>query len=232
MSNVEYNVSGFAVEGKWEEVVEHGEKVTEALCYLEQDNNSDFNDWDEWRPKIDEDIDEEVCEKTSEQACISEGTAEKKGKTPVDDFQTASERLEKAYETLGQDDTEAIEKAGDTVGYAARAVDTLCRKALRTLEKSVYENVMTVLAPYYFDNDLISANLNKKDGRFRDETVYILEINVNDDTIKQEVKELLERFEEAEHWRDVLQEDEGEIPQTPALPVTEAPTQVPHTAAD
>jgi hypothetical protein len=80
-----------------------------------------------------------------------------------------------------------------------RAADTASRKALRALEGTVYRKVMTQLAPYYFDNELISANIQRSTRGDEDE--FIFEVNVNDDDLKEEVSERLREYDESiDRW--------------------------------
>jgi hypothetical protein len=199
---VEESVSGFEVRGGWVDVVEHGERVVRALKDLaEEGENVDretLEAFDEWRPKSHERLDEDVNEKTADQASVTEGEGEKAGKQPDEDLQTAGEKLTESYESLDEPD-EAVDKWGESVNYVARAADSAGRKAVRTVEGAVYRNVMTKIAPYYFDNELISANLQRVGDDDRPE--YVFEINVNDDDLKIRVSNKLADYERAvDRW--------------------------------
>ena len=61
-----------------------------------------------------------------------------------------------------------------------RAVETTTRKAIRTFETGVYEQVMTRSTPYYFDNDLVSANILET-ARLEEGDGFVFEVNINDD---------------------------------------------------
>jgi hypothetical protein len=200
MANVEESVSGFKVEGGWVDVVEHGERITQALKELANDHDVDetaLDEFDEWRPKTGERLDEDVNEKTAEQASVNEGEGEKAGKDPDEDLQKAGEKLTESYENLDEPD-EAVDKWGETIDYVARAADSAGRKAIRKVEDAVYRNVMTKIAPYYFDNGLVSANLQRING---DDPRYVFEINVNDDDLKIRVSNKLADYDSAvERW--------------------------------
>ncbi|MFB6119996.1 MAG: DUF5828 family protein [Halobacteriaceae archaeon] len=186
---MEDSIAGFKVRGTWGDVVEHGERITRALRDSGRDGEA-FEEWNEWRPKAHERLSEDVNEKTAEQASVGEGEGERAGKSPDEDMQTAGERLVESYEELDEDPDGAVEKWQDSVGHVARAADTAGRKALRRVEDAVYRNVMTRFTPYYFDNDLVSANLQRtRDGD------YVFEVNVNDDDLKDEARERLAEFE-------------------------------------
>ncbi|MFB6310293.1 MAG: DUF5828 family protein [Salinirussus sp.] len=198
---MEESVSGFEVRGGWVEIVEHGERIVRALRDLAADpdiavDEDALSAFDEWRPKTDERLDEDVNRKTADQASLGAGRGEQKGKDPDEDLQTAGEKLAESYERLGEPD-EAVDKWGESIGYVARAADSAGRKAIRSVEDAVYRNVMTQLAPYYFDNELVSANLRRVD----DETPeYVFEVNVNDDDLKIHVSNKLADFEDVERW--------------------------------
>ncbi|WP_226011649.1 DUF5828 family protein [Halomicrobium salinisoli] len=203
MDDIEESVSGFKRRGGWVDVVEHGERIVQALKDLAEEGIDGIDadaleGFDEWRPKSHERLDEDVNEKTAEQASVDEGKGEQAGKDPDDDLKTAGEKLADSYENLDEPD-EAVESWGESLDYVARAADSAGRKALRAVEDKVYRNVMTRIAPYYFDNDLISANLQRVQGGDRPE--YVFEINVNDDDLKERVSNRLADYEQSvERW--------------------------------
>jgi len=194
---MEESISGFKVRGDWGDIVEHGERITLALREAGVESDA-FEAWNEWRPKAHERIDDEVSEKTAEQASVGEGEGERAGKSPDDDLESAGERLSESYEKLESDDVNgAMEKWYDSIEYVTRAADTAGRKALRAVENTVYRKVMTQIAPYYFDNDLVSANLQY----VRSQDEFVFEVNVNDDDRKDEVREHLESYDEdVDRW--------------------------------
>ena len=198
---MEESVSGFKQRGGWVDVVEHGERVVRALKDLADEggdvDESALDEFDEWRPKSHERLDEDVNEKTAEQASVSEGEGERAGKDPDEDLQTAGEKLSESYENLDDAD-EAVDKWGESLDYVARGADSAGRKAVRTVEDAVYRNVMTQIAPYYFDNELVSANLQRVDD---DDPEYVFEVNVNDDDLKIRVSNRLADYEESvDRW--------------------------------
>ena len=210
---MEESISGFKERGGWNDIVEHGERITNALAESGAEGPA-FDEWDEWRPKNHERLDEDVNEKTAEQASIGEGAGERAGKNPNDDLKSAGEKL---TESVTNPDDEA-DPLSESIGYVARAADSVGRKAVRTVEGTVYRNVMTQVAPYYFDNELVSANLTRTDSaRDGEYAGYVFEINVNDDDRKEEVSERLGEYdEEVDRWHvttekrtDALEAAEG-----------------------
>ena len=179
---VEESVSGFRIRGSWVDIVEHGERITRALKDLGEEGfdvgEAALEEWDEWRPKADERLREDVSEKTAEQASISEGEGEQAGKAPDEDLRTAGEKLADSYESL-ETPKKAVDEWRASINYVARAADSATRKAVRKVEGGVYRNVMTQMSPYYFDNELISANLRRAEV-----DDYVFEVNINDDDLK------------------------------------------------
>ncbi|MFB6162649.1 MAG: DUF5828 family protein [Halococcoides sp.] len=194
------SVSGFEVRGGWVDVVEHGERIAQALREVSEEVDLDadlIEEFDEWRPKADERLSEDVNEKTAEQASIAEGSGEKAGKSADEDIREAGDRLAESYESLEDDQREVVAKWGESIDHVRRAADTAGRKAIRGVEDAVYRNVMTRVAPYYFDNELVSANIQRLD----DEPTYALEINVNDDDVKMRVSNQLADYEQSvDRW--------------------------------
>ena len=202
MSEMEESVSGFKYRGNWADTVEHGERIVRALHDLAEDgiefDEDALAEFDEWRPKSHERLGEDVSEKTAEQASVEEGEGEKEGKDPDEDLQTAGEKLAESYEKLDEPD-EAVDKWGESIDYVARAADSASRKAVRKVEDTVYQKVMTQMSPYYFDNELISANIHRV-GRGQGPE-YVFEVNVNDDDLKIRVSNKLADYEEeVDRW--------------------------------
>ncbi|MFC4987004.1 MULTISPECIES: DUF5828 family protein [Saliphagus] len=203
------SISGFEVRGDWGAVVEHGERVTQALREAGADDpDADygarfaraFDEWEEWRPKAHETLESDVNEKTADQASVGEGRGEKAGKKPDEDLQTAGEKLSESYEAIEEDDREdAVGNWRESIDYVARAADSASRKAIRQVEDTVYRKVMTQLAPYYFDNELISANVQQS-AREEGES-FVFEVNINDDVLKDDVSGILEEYEDdVDRW--------------------------------
>lgn len=202
---MEAGVSGFTVTGDWGEIVEHGERITRALQDADVEGEA-FEEWNEWRPKAHELLGQEIREKTARHASVDEGAGERAGETPGDDLQTAGEELADSYRKLESDDTAgAVEKWQESLGYVARAADSAGRKAFRSVEDAVYRRVMTQVAPYYFDNELISANIRRSRGG---EGPFTLEVNVNDEEVKEAVAEQLADYDEAyKRWHVAAEKD-------------------------
>ncbi|MFD1565304.1 DUF5828 family protein [Haloarchaeobius amylolyticus] len=215
---MEESISGFKVRGDWGDIVEHGERITRALREVdvhdsEQAGDADytaaFEEWDEWRPKAHETLDSDVSEKTADQASVEEGKGEKAGKEPDEDIKTAGEKLSESYERLEEDDAEAaVGNWKESIDYVARAADSAGRKALRRVEDTVYQNVMTQLAPYYFDNELVSANIQQSARNGDNGEQFVFEINVNDDELKEIVSDRLAEYEdEIDRWHVEVEKD-------------------------
>ncbi|WP_049899129.1 DUF5828 family protein [Natrinema sp. J7-1] len=208
---MEESISGFKVRGDWGDIVEHGERITRALRDVDvHDPDGEtgarfaraFEEWEEWRPKAHETLDSDVSEKTADQASVEEGKGERAGKEPDEDIKPAGEKLSESYEQLEEDDAEAaVDNWKQSVDYVARAADSASRKALRRVEDTVYQNVMTQLAPYYFDNELVSANVQQSTRNGGNGEQFVFEVNVNDDELKEEVSDRLAEYEdEIDRW--------------------------------
>ncbi len=215
---MEESISGFKVRGDWGAVVEHGERITQALRDVDvADPDSDvgkqfasaFEEWEEWRPKAHETLEADVNEKTADQASVEEGRGEQAGKGPDEDIKTAGEKLSESYERLEGDDAEAaVDNWKESIDYVARAADSAGRKALRRVEDTVYKNVMTQLAPYYFDNELVSANIQQSARGKENGEQFVFEVNVNDDALKAEVSDRLAEFDdEIDRWHVEVEKD-------------------------
>jgi len=172
---MEERVSGFRVRGSWDEVVAHGERIARALRESDFDEDA-LAEWDDWQPKAHEDLGEEVSERTVEKASLEQGAGERAG-------QAATENLERVSE-------HALERGN-------HAVDTTTRKAIHTLETAVYKRVMTRFAPYYVDNELVSATL-RETTRLKDGDEFVFEMNIHHDQLKEKVSQRLDMVEAAD----------------------------------
>jgi hypothetical protein len=205
---MEESISGFKRRGSWGDIVEHGERITRALREAGVESDA-FEEWDEWRPKSHERLSQDVNEKTAAQASVAEGEGEKAGKKPEEDLQNAGRKLSESYEKVEEGDNEgAVERWQDSIDYVKRAADSASRKALRAVEDTVYRKVMTQLAPYYFDNELISANVQRVTRGTGDDVEFVFEVNVNDDDLKAVVSERLAEYEdEIDRWHIDTEKD-------------------------
>ena len=219
---MEESVSGFLVRGSWTDVVEHGERISRALRESGVDDEQ-LRAWEEWRPKPHERMDTEVSEKTADQASIREGKGERAGSTPDEDIKTAGQRLSESYEELGEADTGAVvEKWQDSMDYVARAADSAGRKMLRRVENTVYQKVMTQLAPYYFDDELVSANIQRVGRANGADEQFAFEVNINDDELKQAVSSKLSEYEDViDRWHVDTEKEVGTAEAAEGVEVTE-----------
>ena len=205
---MEERIAGFKVQDDWDGVVEHGERITEALRDADRTGDA-VEEWDEWRPKSEDDLNPEIRDRTAEQAHIDQGPGERKGQSPGEDMLNAGEKLTDAYEDIEQNNTdEAIEDWHRSLQYITRALDSASREVIRPAEDMVYKRVMTKLSPFYFDNDLIHANI--RHGRARNREQYIFEVNITDDELKIVVGEHLRRNQHNhDHEQDTTEKEDS-----------------------
>lgn len=203
---MDVRVSGFRVEGSWETVVRHAERVSRALLRALADRDEEatarenraFGQWEDWRPRKDEQLEEEVAERTAEQASVDEGEGEEEGVTAREDLADAGRKLDEAASDLSEQGIrEAADTVGESVGHTARAADTAGRRALRALEENLYRHLVTRISPYYFDNPLLHANIERLGA---DE--FLFEVDVKDDDLKRAVKDELEDMHNDEDRAD------------------------------
>ena len=193
---MEERVSGFEEQGDWVDIVEHGKRITTALQDVGCSEEA-IDEFDEWRPKVDERLRSDMRKKTAEQAHVEEGPGENANQSPKEDLQKAGEELADAYDHLDNRE-KATEEWVESLRYVVRSADSVGRKAIRSFEDTIYIRLMTRLSPLYFDNSLISANLRRR-GRMRRDNMYFLEVNVNDDELKKAVRGRLAAYATKHH---------------------------------
>lgn len=187
MAAVQKTVGGYQFEGEWEDVVDRGREVTSTLKETDADR-AELEEWEEWRPRRDEALDDEVRERTVEKACMPENRVEQEGKTVRDQSEQTVQDLGAAAQEVSEGRVRrAVHRASTFCQNAAMLLDTVARKTLRRVERVVYSDVVTRTNPYYFDSGMVSASIERKTGVLRGaDGEYRLVVRVNDgDVFKQ-----------------------------------------------
>ena len=132
---------------------------------------------------------------------VEERKGERAGTSPGEDLGTAGEGLSNSAAELAEGDlNDAVEEGSESIGHVARAVDSAARKAVRAVEGTVYKHVMTQLSPYYFDNKLVSANVERTSNGGAEKR-YAFKANVNDDARKERISTRLAEYDdEVSRW--------------------------------
>lgn len=228
--NLEETLTGIRITGDWGDVVEVGERMSAAIRRslkrqeLEGKPVADKYEWltefEDWRPKADEKP-TAISEKTAEQASVSENQSEVEGKTVREDVEDAQSEMKDAVDSATELDSDTTKQnVSESIEHTQRATDSFFRKAIRWVEERVYKHIMTIISPYYFDNDLVNANLTSH----RDNT-YTLEVNISDDELYSLVTDELAQLEdETSVWRV-----ETEVNEEPLQDVEGAGEEVPDT---
>lgn len=191
---MEETVTGVKVKGQWKDVVDKGKEATETL--REEADEESVVEWDDWRPREDEDLDAEVREKTVEKAVVQKNRAEREGKGPVEEAAEAVDEAEKAVERAAHGDMDTAATSFWRAMYdTVLSVDMVFRKLFRSLEYFVYRHLMARTGPQYFDSELVSASITRKGGgkihrrSAGEDEEFELSINVNDDSVQEKFKE-------------------------------------------
>lgn len=179
---MEKTISGLKVKGNWDEVVETGEEVSEAL--KETEFEEEIEDWEYWRPRRNEEIQNEVKEKTIEMASINKGPIEDSNKSPKQELIKSLYKIKDSI-TIRSKDFSELKQGTRKLGITIRA---LIRKTFRKFEETVYEHVISKTNPHYFDGERVSASLDRKKGLVTSDSEYILHVNVNDDELCKKIQ--------------------------------------------
>ena len=184
MEEVEITNSGLRFEGDWERVCDFSKKLEDVMNdYIE--SKRELDDFDEWRPH-ENDSDEDMKEKTAEEAVVGEQKIE-------EGFEGAKEELGKAEEKM-IDSIEDIKNGIDPSKDLKAALVELEKilgveslRSIRKIEKTIYKKLMLKMNPYYFDTEDFSVNLD-----FEKDDLYCLKINMSEDDLREHVQD---RFE-------------------------------------
>lgn len=206
--DMQETISGFKSTGQWIDIVEHGERMSAAINRVlsrEENEGEDtenysslIDEFEDWRPKA-EDKTEKISERTAEKASTNPGKSEQEGKTVREEVSDAQEGMKDVVDSATSLDTEEVkDNMNESVEHTQRATDSFLRKCIRWIETNVYKHIMTKISPYYFDNELINANLSEN----RDGT-YTLEVNISDDKLSSRVKDEIDEIDEESSpvWR-------------------------------
>jgi hypothetical protein len=190
---MEERISGFRVEGDWEHVVAHGDRISQALQELGSEAHprmeprryrEALHEFDHWRPRAGETIEEDIRPRTAEQASLHRGEGEQRGRSSGEDLESAGEALV-APDSVAHVDESVVRRVTEASRLTGRALDTGLRGLLRSFEESIYEHLMTRTAPCYFDNRIVSANLAER--QHDEDEPYEFEIDINADELKEKV---------------------------------------------
>lgn len=196
---MEERISGFRVEGDWNNVVAHGDRISHALKELGSEAHprmdsrryrEALHEFEHWRPRPGETIEDDLRPRTAEQASLHRGEGEQHGHSSGDDLERAGQALV-APESVAYVDTSVIRRLVEASRLTGRALDTGMRGLLRNFEEAIYEHLMTRTAPCYFDNRIVSANLAERSND--EDEAYEFEINVNADELKEKVAQHVEQ---------------------------------------
>ena len=174
--------SGVKKHGDIKEVAEFSENVENALQDAGVKKNS-IEEFREWRPK-EEDEEEDIVEKTVEEASLSEKNVEKESNGIKNDFSEAKEATKKAGNKVrkGSNPGKEIKKTSKSL---LRPVLSESVKVARGFEKEIYSKLMVKFNPYFFDSEDFSADLKSKKGE------YTMEVNVPDESYRNKMKSIL-----------------------------------------
>lgn len=186
-SDFSESISGFKIIGDWDEIVEHGERISYTLKKIGVgEYQEELDEYNNWRPKAVEN-DKDISKKTADKASIDEDNNEKNN-DPKGEINKAKEKVSESVSDISdKEPKKAYNDTSKSAKHAYNAVRNMSRKTFRKGEEAVYENVMTKLSPYYFDNKLISANISQKSNN-----KYEFEVNINIDEFKKSVSDDLQ----------------------------------------
>lgn len=186
--SVEETNSGLKKHGDMKEVAEFSEEVENALqdAGVEEDSIEGFS---EWRPRK-EDQEEDIVEKTVEEASMSEKSIEKQSKGVKGDLSEAKEATKKAGNKVRNGDNPE-EEIRETSKSVLRPLLSESVKFARGFEKKVYSKLMVKFNPYFFDSKDFSADLKSRKNSKKGE--YTMEVNVPDESYRNRLKSMFEQ---------------------------------------
>lgn len=207
---------GFEEEGDWHDIVVFGEKAYVSakqaieLMDVPEDEREELrklaDEFDDWRPKIEERR-KDVSDRTADTASVDPPENE----DIQEQVESAGDNIKESFEAVEENDPK---KAGshwkDTTESLVLASGGTLQRILQWVEKSIYKNIMTLISPYYFDNELFSASLWKKSNE-----KYTFELVPNHDKFREVFEEELGEMDDKGRWHvDYEEMDVGELQET------------------
>ncbi|KXA94323.1 hypothetical protein AKJ65_04820, partial [candidate division MSBL1 archaeon SCGC-AAA259E19] len=132
-------------------------------------------EWEEWRPRAEDDFSEEMRKKTAKKSSIEKSESEKRNAKK--EAKKAGKSMEKvAKHSKKKNLRETANHVADAVESVGRALDCEVRQGVRTLEEKIYENIILKANSLYFDNSVLDVVLSKK-GRTNSSDEYKLTLH-------------------------------------------------------
>lgn len=173
-------VCGVRFEGEWEELANKGKAVTKALEEAAPDRD-DIEEWEQWRPRASESMDEDHREKTVEHNTMGEDQVKPHDTDPTEDAGEAVEEVSGAVAEMSKGRVRrASGRLAASIHRAGRSIHTATKAGFQRFEAAVYHHIMTRTNPHYFDSDLVSASVSAKGAPFGEKDTYELTVNIND----------------------------------------------------
>jgi len=185
MQDIEATNSGLKFEGRWDDVCEFSQKLEETMEeYLDsKKKKEEIDEYEKWRPHL-KDSDEDMKEKTVEEASVDKKRIEENFEGAKQEIDKAEEDLLRSLEDIkeGMDPSKDLKEA---LLEIEKLVGVESIRSLRKIEETIYKKLMLKANPYYFDTEDFSVNLERKGTG-----VYCLRVNVTDESLREHFKEM------------------------------------------
>lgn len=173
--------AGVRKKGSWKEVADFGEAVEEAMEEAGMDEES-VRRFQNWRPK-EEEAENDMREKTVDQAAIDEKTVEEE-ENGVKDLKDASYKAaEAAGKTVRRENPEQEIKEASRDAVLPFLSNTI--RLLRDLEQDIYSKIMLKFNPFYLDTDDFTVDFRSNGGG------YEMDVSVQGKDSREKIQEEL-----------------------------------------
>ncbi|MFB6215607.1 MAG: DUF5828 family protein, partial [Candidatus Aenigmatarchaeota archaeon] len=147
----------------WKEIVVKSREINDVLMDIADEEK--LEPWNYWRPREKENLEEEVREKTVDEAKLKEGHLEREGKSVVEESKEAVNEASKAITDIKNGDgDDAKDRTKNSVLKLVFSIDDVVRKAVRYAQEFIYKHIIGRTNRQYFDSELISASLGSGEG--------------------------------------------------------------------
>lgn len=181
--------AGVRKKGNFEEVAEFAENVEKAMKEENLDDKA-IEEFNEWRPKINEDIND--VEKNTVESAVKEETRREKNYEGVKkNVEKAEKHAEKVPKKVKDRETPFREFLS-LFRSLFNPLVVLGAKIFKWVQVNVYKRFMLKFNDFYFNSLEVAADL-----RHKREGVYDLDINFKDDSKREDLKDSIEKKQES-----------------------------------
>lgn len=165
-------VFGFEYKGDEEGIVEKSKEIQDIL---NEEEYEEAEEWEKWRPKKDEDIDEEMRKRSVEKTSIGEESADKNRKKAEKNLEEAKEKIDENY---------FLETFYNLKKYVKEKIIEILK-----LTEKILLYKMSKYSPKYYEDNKFNSSIEENTSLTKDDGEYKMKVNFEKEEINEKAKE-------------------------------------------